>query len=187
MKKVFIVHGFMGTPNGGWKSWLMNGLAEHGVYACSLPMPTPDNPIKSEWIKTISEAVGVPNEGIFLVGHSLGVPAILRYLEFLDKDSKIGGAVLVSGPIAKIEKDGYEQVNAFLDGAFDFDHIKSTCKNFTVIHGDSDNVVSFYDAGYLTEKVSGNLVPIPGGGHLSPDEKCFELSQALEALLKMMK
>lgn len=187
MKKVFIIHGFGGTPNGGWKSWLMNELAKNGIYACSLPMPTPDNPVKSEWVKTINEAVGIPNGEIFLVGHSLGVPAILRYLEDLDKDSKIGGAVLVSGPVAKIEKNGYEQVNSFLDGAFDFDHIKNTCKNFSIIHGDNDKNVPFSDAEYLRDKLSCKLISVHNGGHLNSWQGWNKLPQALEALLKMIK
>lgn len=187
MKKVFIVHGFQGTPNGGWKSWLMNELAKNGIYACSLPMPNPDKPNKTEWIKTIHESVGIPSGEIFLIGHSLGVPAILRYLETLDKDAKIGGVVLVSGPAFIIEKNGYEQVNTFLETTFDFEHIKNVCNNFTVIHGDNDNVVSFSDAEFLVKNLNGELVSVLNGGHLSPDEKCFELPEALESLIKIMK
>lgn len=187
MKKVFIVHGFNGTPNGAWKSWLMNELAKQGIYACSLPMPTPDKPIKKEWVKTINETIGIPSEEIFLVGHSLGVPAILRYLENLSKDSKIGGAVLVSGPLNLINRDGYENVNKFLENGFDFIKIKNSCKNFTVIHGVIDKWVPLSDAEYISNYLSCNLIPISGGGHLSSNEKCFELPQALETLLKMMR
>lgn len=187
MRKVFIIHGFRGTPNGGWKSWLMVELAKVGVYACSLPMPSSENPNKNEWIETIKEAVGIPTNKIFLVGHSLGVPAILRYLEALDKDAKIGGVVLVSGPVVMIEKNGYEEVNKFLDTTFDFDHIKNVCNNFIIIHGDHDTAVPFSDAEFLVKNLNGELITVLGGGHLSPDEKCFELPQALDTLLRIMK
>ena len=187
MKKVFIIHGFNGKPNGGWRSWLMGELSKNDIYACALPMPTPDVPVKSEWVKTITEAIGIPTEEIFLIGHSLGVPAILRYLESLDKDSKIGGAVLVSGPVLKIEKDGYEKVNTFLDVAFDFDHIKNTCKNFIIIHGDDDKAVSFSNAEELAKKLSCNLISIPNGGHLNGESGCYKLPEALDSLLKMIK
>ena len=186
MKKVFMIHGFNGEPNGGWRPWLMEELAKNDIYACALPMPTPDVPVKSEWIKTINEAVGVPTEEIFLIGHSLGVPAILRYLEYLDKDSKIGGVVLVSGPVFKIEEDGYEQVNTFLDIAFDFDHIKNACKNFVIIHGDNDSNVSLSNAEYLKEKLSCDLISIPNGGHLAGHDGFYKLPEALDSLLKMI-
>ena len=46
MKKVFIVHGFEGEPNGGWRPWLMGELAKKDIYACALPMPIPSSPNK---------------------------------------------------------------------------------------------------------------------------------------------
>lgn len=187
MKKVFIVHGFQGEPNGNWFPWLMEELSKNHIYACSLPMPMPDLPEKREWIKSINEAVGIPNEEILLVGHSLGVPAILRYLETLDKDAKIGGVVLVSGPVSLIEENGYEQVNTFLEGSFDFDHIKNVCNNFVVIHGSNDTNVSFTDAELIAKKLSCELISIPNGGHLNGSAGCFKLPEVLDSLLKMIK
>jgi predicted alpha/beta hydrolase family esterase len=185
MKKVFMVHGFNGEPNGGWRPWLMGELAKKDIYACALPMPASEKPEKEEWIKTIKKAVGVPNEEIFLVGHSLGVPAVLRYLETLDKNQKIGGAVLVSGPTFEIKKDGYEKVNKFLNKPFNFEQIKNACKNFAIIHGDNDKSVPFSDAEYLSKNLSCNLISIPNGGHLGGHEGFYELPQLLESLEKM--
>jgi predicted alpha/beta hydrolase family esterase len=187
MKKVFIIHGFNGSPNGGWRPFLMRELAKNDIWACSLPMPTPDAPIKDEWIKTLSDAIKNPSEEIFLVGHSLGVPTILRYLESLPEGSKIGGAVLISGPILKIEKDGYEKVNSFIEQTFNYEHIKNVCNNFIIIHGDNDQSVPFSEAEFLAGKFSCDLVSVPNGGHLNGSAGWYELPQALDALLKMIK
>ena len=186
MKKVFMVHGYNGEPNGGWRPWLMGELEKHDIYACALPMPTPDHPIKDEWVKTINDVVKNPTEEIFLVGHSLGVPAILHYIETLDKNSKIGGAVLVSGPIFEVKRDGYEDVNSFLNIPFDFDHIKNICNNFIVIHGDNDKMVNFSEGEYLSQKLSCSLIPIPNGGHLGGHDGKYQFSEVLESLLKMI-
>lgn len=180
-----MVHGFKGEPNGGWRPWLMSKLAEKDIYACALPMPTPFEPEKDKWIKTINEAVGIPNEEIFLVGHSLGVPAVLRYLETLNENKKIGGAVLVSGPAFELKKAGYEKVNEFLNTPFNFEHIKSVCKNFIIIHGDNDKQVPFSDAEYLSKNLSCNLISIPNGNHLNGSAGWRELPQLLESLEKM--
>ena len=187
MKKVFIIHGFNGKPNSGWRPWLMRELAKKDIYACALPMPKPDAPNKEEWIDTISRAVGDQKEETFLVGHSLGVPTILRYLETLDIDTKIGGVVLVSGPVFEIDKKGYEHVNNFLNLPFDFEHIKNTCNKFIVIHGANDKVVSFSDAEFLSEKLSCDLISVPNGGHLADFEGFYELPEARDYLLKMIK
>lgn len=185
MKKVFIIHGFNGAPNGGWRPWLLGELSKKDVYACALPMPTPDKPEKNEWIKTINDAVQAPNEEVFLVGHSLGVPAVLRYLETLKENQRIGGAVLVSGPIFEIKKEGYEKVNAFLAPAFNFDHLKNVSKNFAVIHGEDDKSVPFSDGEFLSKNLACELIPIPNGGHLNGSAGWTELPQLLEALEKM--
>jgi predicted alpha/beta hydrolase family esterase len=185
MKKVFIIHGFNGAPNGAWRPWLLGELSKKDIYACALPMPTPDKPEKDEWIKTISNAVGVPSEEIFLVGHSLGVPALLRYLETLNENQKIGGAVLVSGPVFEIKKEGYERVNSFLVPPFNFEHLKNVCKKFVVIHGEDDKSVPFSDGEFLSKNFSCELIPIPNGGHLNGSAGWRELPQLLESLEKM--
>lgn len=180
-----MIHGFKGEPNGGWRPWLMGELAKNNIYACALPMPTPDKPIKEEWVKTIKDAVGNKTDEIFLIGHSLGVPAILRYLETLPIGSKIGGAVLVSGVI--FEKERYEPINNFLNSPFNFDHIKSVCNKFIIIHGDNDENVLFSEATDLSKFLSCDLIPIPNGKHLNGTAGCYKLPEALESLLKMMK
>lgn len=186
MKKVFMIHGFMGEPNGGWRPWLMSELAQNDIWACALPMPTPDNPIKDEWIQTIKDAVKIPTDEIFLIGHSLGVPAILHYLESLPDGVKIGGAVLVSGPVFKIPNNKYDLVNKFLENSFNFDYIKKTCNNFVIIQGDDDPNVPITDAEYLSKNLSCNLILVPNGKHLNGSAGIYKLPQALESLLKMI-
>src|SRR3989344_7039050 len=98
MKMVFIVHGFGGWPSGGWRPWLMTELDKLEIYACALSMPNSQNPVCSEWIKEIERHVEInKDQEIYLVGHSLGVTAILRYLEAKQTGHPIAGAVLVSG------------------------------------------------------------------------------------------
>lgn len=132
MKKVFIIHGFQGSPNGGWRPWLMTELMKQEVYACALSMPNPKAPIRVEWVEEIARHVERnKNDNIYLVGHSLGVPAILRYLELVEAKSNVDGAVLVSGPC---EKTRNEKIDNFLDKPFNYSAIKSKVKKFVIIH-----------------------------------------------------
>lgn len=184
MKKVFIVHGFEGSPNGGWRPWLMAELEKLDIYACALSMPNPESPICAEWVEEISrhiERTGA-NE-IYLVGHSLGTPAILRYLESVQVKS-VSGAVLVSGPS---EKNTNRKIDSFLDKNFDFEKIKSKCKAFSIIHGDNDPNVPLDNAKFLSQKLNGELIVIENGGHLNGSAGWLKLPQCLEALNKMMK
>lgn len=186
MKKVYLIHGYGGEPNGGWRPWLMGKLAREEVWACALAMPMADEPKKDEWVKEMQRVIGTPNENIFLVGHSLGVPAILRYLESLPTDSVIGGVVLVSGPIHPLYTERHASIAHFMSEPFDFVHIQKVCKQFAVIHGDNDEVVTFDHAAELAQQLGCSAVSIPGGGHLNGSSGWYELPEALEALNKMM-
>lgn len=186
MKKVFLVHGFEGEPNGGWRPWLMRELDAQDIYACALPMPTPYTPIVSEWVKELERVIDSPKETV-LVGHSLGAAAILRYLE-VTKD-QILGAVLVSGPIEMVEHNSkgksLEKMRNFFDTPFDFEKIKRQCGSFVIIHGDNDTVVPFSHAERLSEALEGKLVTVPNGLHLSGGAGWYELPDAREAVLSL--
>ena len=180
MKKVFIVHGFQGSPSGGWRPWLMAELEKHNIYACALPMPKPEAPVVSEWVNEIARVVDMNhNDEICLVGHSLGVPAILRYLEG-DVSIRISKVVLVSGPS---EKNGNPKIENFLETPFDFKTIKNKVDEFYIIHGVNDPVVPFVNAETFARELGGELIPIENGGHLNGSSGWRQLPQALEVLL----
>ena len=184
MKKVFIIHGFEGSPNGGWRPWLMGELEKQDIYACALAMPSPSEPICSEWLAELSRHIEASiGDEIYLVGHSLGVPTILRYLENPDAQS-ISGAVLVSGPS---EKNYNRKVDNFLEQAFDFAHIKTKCPSFAIIHGDNDPNVPLSNAETLSRELNGDLTIVKDGGHLNGSAGWITLPQCLEALNKIMK
>lgn len=183
MKKVFIVHGFEGAPNGSWKSWLMVELDKKNVYAFSLAMPKPEKPIAKEWVDEIARYFEQgKNDEIYLVGHSLGVPAILLYLEKAKRT--IAGAVLVSGPI---EKNANRKIDDFLRRPFNFRKIKSNCKKFTIIHGDNDPYVPVQNARDLAKAVGGDLIIVKNGQHLNGSAGYFTLPECLEVLMRAMK
>ena len=116
----------------------MAELEKQQVYACSLSMPSPDNPILSEWIEEISRHVERnKSDEMYLIGHSLGVPAILRFHEKTNA-ANVKGIILVSGPLYKTADT---QIDAFLDEPFDFPLILTKIKRSVVIHGDNDETV----------------------------------------------
>lgn len=184
MNKVFIVHGFQGSPNGGWRPWLMGELEEREVYACALAMPDPNHPSVEAWVQEIARHVeSSPRDKVYLVGHSLGVPAILRYLE-TTKVKNVKGIILVSGPFFKTSK---KKVAEFLKKPFDCKTIKSKAKLITVIHGSNDKAVSPDQGTALAEALDAKLVIVKNGGHLNGSSGWFKLPQCLKALEEMMK
>ena len=183
MKKVFLIHGFQGSPNGGWRAWLMTELGKQDIYTCALSMPDPENPVCAEWVEEISRHVEKNKDNeIYLIGHSLGASAILRYLESTQANT-IYGAILVSSPS---EKNQNRKIDNFLNKEFDFEKIKLHCKMFSIIHGDNDPSVPINNAKFLSEKLNGDLIIIKNGGHLNGSAGWLSLPQCLEALTKII-
>ncbi|MFA5080349.1 MAG: alpha/beta fold hydrolase [Candidatus Paceibacterota bacterium] len=183
MKKVFLIHGFEGSPNGGWRPWLMAELGKLDIYACALAMPNPDNPICDEWVDEITRNVEKnQSDEIYLIGHSLGAPTILRYLE--KSSGKIAGVILVSSPS---EKNNNKKIDSFLENPFNFSAIKSKTNNICIIHGENDPNVPLNNAEFLSKELNCNFVIIPNGGHLNGSSGWTILPQVLEELKKMFK
>lgn len=185
MKKVFLIHGFRSSPNGGWRPWLMGELAAADVYACALSMPSPEAPVVDAWVAEIARFVERNGQDeLYLIGHSLGVPAILRFVERAPEHVRIAGVVLVSGPVEPLGENA--SIQAFLRLPFDFDAIRSKIGAACVIHGDDDALVPVRHAEMLAKHLSAELIIVPQGGHLNGSSGWTELPQVKEALLGMM-
>ena len=191
MKRVFIIHGWGGKPNGGWLPWLMEELSKKDIFACSLPMPSSEKPIVSEWVNAIASYVGMPDRDTIFVGHSLGVAAILRYLENIPQAREIGGMILVSGFINPLEQerfvDNVEVTNTFVFPLIDTEKIHSFHIPSVVIHGKKDQLVPYEQSEKIAKALEAKLILIEDGDHFSQKKEpiCRELPQALEAVLRL--
>ncbi len=181
MKRVFLIHGYEGTPNGGWRPWVMGELAKHDIFATALTMPGGKAPTLSDWVAEITRNVETGVKGdIYLVGHSLGVPAILKYIEQTSL-KKIAGIILVSGPSLPTKK---KAVAEFLADEFDFYHIKSKVSQITVIHGDNDPVVHVSQAHFLADSLGVRAKIIKNGKHLNGSAGFTKLPAVVAAIIE---
>lgn len=160
----------------------MRELEKRDIYACALAMPTPENPICSEWVYEIERQMTQNKEDeIYLIGHSLGGPAILRCLEETN-NTNIHGTILVSSPS---EKNTNRKIDSFLESEFDFKRIQQSSKRFAVIHGDNDPLVPVAQAQFLADRLQAPLVLIKDGGHLNGSAGWFMLPECLQILEQM--
>ena len=135
-------------------------------------MPNADFPKMDEWISHLQKIVGEPDEKTYFVGHSLGVTAILCYLESLENRKKIGGAILVAGVAKSI---GIEELENFFGKPFDYKKIKSSAKHFVVINSDNDPYVPVKHGEILRDKLGAKLIIIPKWqNHLNAGNGFFE-------------
>lgn len=181
-KRAVIVHGWAGTPEKHWFPWLKAELERAGWQVSVPAMPDTKHPEFSAWKECLEETVGAPDGELYLVGHSLGVMTILRYLETFPAGVRVGGAVLVAGFPENIGRD---EIARFFGEPLRYDRVKDRARKFAVIASDDDPYVPMRHGEALRDGLGAELVTIHAGGHLDADAGFTELPAALEALKRM--
>lgn len=185
-KHVFIVHGWEATPESDWFPWLRREL-EKREFAVSVPaMPDTMSPKREAWVSHLAKTVGVFDENCYFVGHSLGCITILRYLETLQEDQVIGGAVLVGGFGTDLEYPDYKgEISSFFSTPLDWGKIKKHCPQFVAIHSDDDPWVPIKHSQIFREKLGAKAIVVPEMKHLNAEAGLTELPLVLDELLKI--
>ncbi len=189
MKRVIIIHCWEANPEYCWYPYLKRELETRGFEVKVPAFPDTDNPRQNKWVPYLAEQIGEPDENTFLVGHSIGTATIMRYIETLPEDKKIGGAIFVAGFTEDI---GYEEVKDFFETPFDFAKIKGRAqKGFVAIHSDNDPYVDLKFSKIFQKQLGAEVVIEHAKGHFSgPIENepaCTELPVVLEKILEMAK
>lgn len=191
MKRVFIIHGWGGSPREKIHEWLSNELRNRGIQTFVLEMPNTENPTIDSWISFLEDNVGICNEETFFFGHSIGCQTIMRYLERLADNEKAGGAVFLAGwfNLDNMESEEEEIIaKPWIDTKIDFDKIKKTCKNFEVIISD-DEPYGFVEENFNSFKnnLNANITIEHNKGHFTEEEGITQIPLVLTKLLEMMK
>ncbi len=183
MKRVVIVYGFKGHPSKNWYPYTKSKLEKLSV-AVSIPeMPTPAFPNQSEWVNTIKSLITSPDSDTFLVGHSLGVIAILRYLESLADGTFVGGVFSVAG---FSEPVGIKEHESFFMTPLDFDKVKRHCLKFVAFQSDNDYYVPMRQAEILRDRLGAELVIVKNAGHFSTRDGYSQMPIILEKLKEIL-
>lgn len=189
-KRVFIIHGWGGGPKQDWLDWLRKELEKKDFEVHVPEMPDTWSPKISEWVGKIKEVVGQPDTNTYFVGHSIGCQAIMRYLEKLPKNNKVGGVIFVAGWFSLTDEtwdETYtkEVANEWLNTPIDFDKIKKHTKKFIIINSSNDPYVPLSDADLFKENLGARVIIKKNMGHISEGDGVTELPVVLEELLKM--
>jgi|JI10StandDraft_1071094.scaffolds.fasta_scaffold12274_12 predicted alpha/beta hydrolase family esterase len=185
MKRVFIIHGYTGSPNIVWYPWLRNELERLGVEVKVLKMPNRFFPKKQKWVKTVGDSVGDLNTETYFVGHSLGANTLMHYFAEMSGEVKLGGVVLVSGPysmpVTSIRNLYYRiALRSFFNRPIEFRALSSMVGKTVVVHGDNDMIVPISQSEYIAAQLNAPLVVVKKGGHMIVKEAPAVLSAVLK-------
>ena len=190
MKRVFIIHGWEGNPNNAWFPWLKKELETRGFEVNAPAMPDPDEPNRGAWVNALIQVVGTPNKETYLIGHSIGCKAIMRYLESLSDDVQMGGIIFVASwlTLTNMEERTDDEKRVLKDWntlPYNFSKIKQIGNKFVAIFSDDDPDVPLENTKVFEKEFGAKIIIESEKGHFSDDAGVFELPIVLEELLKM--
>jgi hypothetical protein len=188
-KRVFIVHGWDGSPEAGWFPWLKKELEAMGFDVFVPQLPNPEEPRIKNWVPKLAEVVGTPDEQMYFVGHSIGCQTITRYLETLPENSKVGGAVFVAGffkRLTNLEDDDVVRSvsDEWLTTPVDLGKVKTHLKKSVAIFSDDDPYVPIENRDDFAKILGSKIVMEHGKGHFS-GFTCLKLPAALDAVIEI--
>lgn len=191
MKRLFVVHGWDGTPKDGWFPWLKRE-AEKGGFKVFIPqLPEAGSPRIYNWVPALAAAVGNADEETYFVGHSMGCQTIARYLELLPEGVSVGGAVFVGGFFKHLtgledDEDVQKTDTHWLEAPLDLAKVKVHLRKSVAIFSDDDPWVPFDNQGDFRDKIGSEIVIVHGKGHFSGErDGITELPIVKEKLLQI--
>lgn len=186
-KRVFIVHGWGGSPDEAIHKWLKTALENKGFEVFAPQMPNTNYPKIDEWVDYLSKVVGGIDENTFFVGHSIGCQTIMRFLEKQNK--KIGGVVFVAGwfNLADMETKEEERIaGPWIKKDINFDNITKIADKIVVF------ISSNEPYGYVEEnakifekKLHAKVIIEKNKGHFTEGDGVTEVPEVVEAILEM--
>lgn len=189
MKRVYIIHGWGGYPAECWFPWLSVELEKRGIQVEVPQMPNADTPRIDEWVSHLEKLIGTPDKETYLVGHSIGVQTVLRYVE--RAGSTVGGVLAVAGFFtlsdeAFDDEEDREIAKPWLETPIDNEKVKANAARITAIFSDDDPYVPLENVEYFAQRLDAKTITEKGKGHLGGSDNAFKEPKILEELLKLM-
>jgi len=188
VKRVFIIHGWGGSPDEPLLRWLKLELEKNGFEVVVPKMPNSEKPEIETWVLKLKEIVEVPDKDTILAGHSIGCQAILRYLETLHPTSRVGGVVFIAPwlTLSNLESDEEWRVaDSWINTPIRETDVIKHIPKITAIFSDNDPYVPSENVEMFKKKFDAEVIIEHGKGHFTSDDGVEKLESFLNAILKI--
>jgi uncharacterized protein len=185
MKRVYIIHGWDGSPEEPMLQWLKSAYEKKGYEAMVPAMPDSAVPKIDSWVKKLKDTITAGGDTI-LIGHSIGCQAILRYLETLPAGIVVASAILIAPWMAldmrTIKEEGEEGVEIarpWMETPIDFPKVRSHIRNAVAIFSDNDPYVPLDQKEIFEKELGAEIVIEHAKGHFTASDGVSILPSAL--------
>ncbi|MBI2676970.1 MAG: DUF1749 domain-containing protein [Candidatus Yanofskybacteria bacterium] len=190
-KKVYIIHGWDGSPKEPMLQWLKVSLEEKGYEVFVPEMPEPAVPKIESWVGKLKDVV-IPEKETIFIGHSIGCQAVLRYLEMLNENIKIAGLVLIAPWMEldrqTLEEEGQEVVEVakpWMETPIDFQKVKARVGKVVAIFSDNDPFVPLSQKDLFEKELGAEIIIENDKGHFTVSDGVDNLPSALKAVTEL--
>lgn len=190
-KRVFLVHGWGDTPQSHWYQWFKKTIEAKGFVVDIPTMPEPNVPEIDKWVPYLKEKVGTADKDTYLIGFSLGCNAVLRYIEDLEDDVRIGGAIFVAGFTKELnfstfdDPKGAEMIAApWLHNEIDIGKVALHINKSVAIFSDNDPYVPLSNTEFYKE-LGSKIIIQQKSSHFRAQDGFRELHVLLNEFMKM--
>lgn len=184
MKKVYVVHGWGGSPSSeGWFGWLKKELSKKKIKLEMLEMPNTNNPKIGEWVSYMNRSVKEIDKKTYFIGHSIGCQAIMRYLEKLPENIKVAGSIFIAGffNLPNLETQEERKIaKPWIETPISFEKVKKHCANFLAIFSNDDPDVPVSDSELFKKRLDAKII-------LKENEEHFNETQEIPEILDFLK
>ncbi len=177
MKKIYLIHGWGGSSDGGWFDWLKRELTKKEFSVVAFDMPNTEHPKIEGWVTYLEENIKEADENTYFIGHSVGCQTIMRFLEKLHKHKKIAGCVFVAGwfDLINLEPEEMEIAHPWINTKIDFKRVLDHCNNFLSIFSDNDPYVHLDESEKFRKNLGTKIIIKHNQGHFDKAEKIPEI------------
>ena len=183
MRRLFIIHGYTGNPQKNWFPWLKTEAEKLGFIVAVPQMPNPFEPKLDEWLPALQKLVGDADEDTYFACHSLGTATLLRFLQHLPDDQKIGGAVLAAAFAEKIPT--FPELDNFVTGTWDDAKIKRSARKIAVLASNNDKHLPLTVCEHVRDRFNTDFTVLQNAGHINAAAGFTEAPVILDALKKI--
>lgn len=187
MKRIFIVHGWAGSPKNDWIGWAKQAFEQHGFEVVAPEMPDTLHPNIDAWVGYLREVVGEPDAETYFVGHSIGCQTILRYLETID--TPVGGAVFVAGwfNLENLEGPEVETIaEPWIKTPIDFAKVQKVLPKSVLLISNNDDYGAFEENVQKFKELGSEVVVLQDAGHITAGDGFTELPQLIDILTPIL-
>ena len=160
---VHLIHGWEGVSSVGWIKQTAEWATDQGFNVSALDYPNTAEPTYSEW-KAHFEANSNLWPQDIVIAHSLGNNFMFRYL--VEENKTLDQLILV----APVKMTDFDVLKTFFDQAFDWEKIKDSVRQITIIYSDDDEYITVPDFEFIAKELDAQKVFLPARGHFSPSK-----------------